>query len=51
MRTPTVIAAELEAAFSEGASDRELLVLIRELRAAIDAVDCVIQPPASPPSR
>ena len=39
MKTPSTIAAELEAAFNEGASDRELLVLICELRAAIDAAD------------
>jgi len=36
MRTPSCIVAELETAFVHGKSDRELLVLIRELRAAID---------------
>ena len=38
-RTPSTIAAELEAAFAGGKTERELLVLIRELRAAIDAVE------------
>lgn len=36
MRTPSAIAAELEDAFVGGKPERELLVLIRELRAAID---------------
>jgi len=35
-RTPSCIVAELETAFVHGKDDRELLVLIRELRAAID---------------
>lgn len=36
-RTPSTIAAELEAAFVSGQPPRELLVLIRELRQAIDS--------------
>ena len=45
MRTPSTIAAELEAAFVGGKSERDLLVLIRELRAAIASADCgVIEP-------
>lgn len=35
MRTPSAIVAELEDAFVSGKSERDLLVLIRELRAAI----------------
>lgn len=42
VRTPSTIAAELETAFVEGKSERELIVLIRELRAAIcDGEECL----------
>ena len=45
MRTPSAIAAELEDAFVGGKPERELLVLIRELRAAIASAYCgVIEP-------